>query len=221
MALKGQFWIGEPVKYQSMYHYSKFRFPVMISPDGGIAGWIKQEKVVDENGDESSCTYYTRDLDKPYGMKRFYSSPQALVIALGGQIDRTKPNPLAAVLNTPADEPLLNETTGEAEPQVEKQPETPIEKLQAKLDEPVLDAADIAVLAMVKPAKVAKKAFHDLNADVIKSKANTARALKGAATKAANKLAAEKLAKKDARALAKKKKLAAAKRIAKKQAKLG
>ena len=217
MALKGQFWIGEPVKYQSMYHYSKFRFPVISSETGSAVGWVKQEKVVDENGDESGTTYYTRDFDKPHGMKRFYNSPQALVIALGGQIDRTKPNPLAAVLNTPADEPLLNETTGEAEPQVEKQPETPIEKLQAKLDEPVLDAADIAVLAMVtKPAKIAKKAFHELNADVIKSKANTARALKGAATKAANKLAAEKLAKKDARALAKKKKLAAAKRVAKK-----
>ena len=205
MALKGQFYIGEPVQYQSMYHYSKFRFPVISSETGSAVGWVKQEKVVDENGDESGTTYYTRDFDKPHGMKRFYSSPQALVVALGGQIDRTKPNPLAAVLNTPADEPLLNETTGEAE----KQPESPT-------PEPVLDAADIAVLAMVKPAKIAKKAFHELNADVIKSKANTARALKGAATKAANKLAAEKKLKSEARALVKKKKLAAAKRVAKK-----
>jgi hypothetical protein len=213
MALKGQFWIGEPVQYQSMYHYQKWRFPVISSETGSTVGWVKQERVVDENGDESSSTYYTRDFDKPYGMKRFYSSPQALVIALGGQIDRTKPNPLAAVLNTPADEPLLNETTGEVEPETK----TPIEKLQAKLDDPVLDAADIAVLAMVVKPKVSKKAFHELNADVVKSKANSARALKGAATKAANKLAKEKQDKKDARALAKKKKLAAAKRVAKKQ----
>ena len=136
MALKGHFWIGEPVKYQSMYHYSKFRFPVISSETGSAVGWVKQEKVVDENGDESGTTYYTRDFEKPHGMKRFYNSPQALVIALGGQIDRTKPNPLAAVLNTP-DEPLLNETTGEAVTETE----APLAKLQAKLDEPVLDAA--------------------------------------------------------------------------------
>ena len=83
--------------------------------------------------------------------------------------------------------------------------------------EPVLDKADLAVLDMVKPGKgdkLAKKTIVDLG--VVKSKALSERALKGAATKAANKAKQLKQEKADARALAKKKKLRAAKRVAKK-----
>jgi hypothetical protein len=77
MSLSGKYSIGEPVQYGSIYHYQKWRFPVKDEA-GQVVGWCKQEKVVDENGEESGVTYYTRDLPKPYGAKRFYSSPQAI-----------------------------------------------------------------------------------------------------------------------------------------------
>ena len=176
---------------------------------GQVVGWCKQEKVVDENGEESGVAYYTRDLSKPYGAKRFYSSPQALVIACGGTIDRTAPNPLSAVKNSPAFDPVLSDVTGEVEPKVAEDVGGEIPAA-----EPVLDKADLAVLDMVKPGKLAKKAIVDLG--VVKSKALSERALKGAATKAANKAKQLKQEKADARALAKKKKLRAAKRVAKK-----
>ena len=158
--------------------------------------------------------YYTRDLPKPYGAKRFYSSPQALVIACGGTIDRTAPNPLASTVNSPAFDPVLSDVTGE----VEKEPKV-AEDVGGEIPaaEPVLDKADLAVLDMVKPGKggkLAKKAIVDLG--VVKSTALSERALKGAATKAANKLKQIKQEKANARALAKKKKLRAAKRVAKK-----
>lgn len=210
MSLSGKYSIGEPVQYGSIYHYQKWRFPVKDEA-GQVVGWCKQEKVVDENGEESGVAYYTRDLPKPYGAKRFYSSPQALVIACGGTIDRTAPNPLSAVKNSPAFDPVLSDVTGE----VEKEPKV-AEDVGGEIPaaEPVLDKADLAVLDMVKPGKLAKKAIVDLG--VIKSKALSERALKGAATKAANKLKQIKQEKADARALAKKKKLRAAKRVAKK-----
>jgi hypothetical protein len=210
MSLSGKYSIGEPLQYGSIYHSQKWRFPVK-DEGGQVVGWCKQEKVVDENGEESGVTYYTRDLPKPYGAKRFYSSPQALVIACGGAIDRTMPNPLPAVKNSPAFDPVLSDVTGE----VEKEPEV-AEDVGGEIPaaEPVLDKADLAVLDMVKPGKLAKKAIVDLG--VIKSKALSERALKGAATKAANKLKQLKQEKAAARALAKKKKLRAAKRVAKK-----
>jgi len=258
MALSGKYSVGQPVQYGSIYSYQKFKFPVR-DEGGNIIGWAKQERVVDDNGEESGVCYYTRDLPKPHGAKRFYSSPQALIIACGGQIDRTAPNPLVATVNVIkamadampelADEVEDDGSTPEEDAEEQDPGPTPASAASLAefltkgpppqpLDEPGSVKATVEAWAeengavavepganlppemqslfAVKPDPVdpiAQKA--DLAAHA-KAAQKSASAKKGVATRAANKLAADKLVQKEARAAAKAKKLKAAKRVAKK-----
>ena len=88
--LNGKYTITKPgAEYTSMYGYQKNRLAV-VGESGDTVGYIKEEIVLDEAGDEASRIYYTRNGWRPSGAKRFFASPEALVIAYGGQIDRTK-----------------------------------------------------------------------------------------------------------------------------------
>ena len=88
--MNGKFKIGEPETYGSIYGYQKRRFPV-IDENGSTVGHAKEEIVLDGKGDEVSKSFYTRNLPRPHGAKRFYASPEAMVEAFGGKIDRTAP----------------------------------------------------------------------------------------------------------------------------------
>jgi len=243
MALSGKFSVGQPVQYGSIYAYQKFKFPV-LDESGARVGWAKQERIVDENGEESGVCYYTRDLPKPYGAKRFYSSPQALIIACGGQIDRTAPNPLIGTVLVPGLAKIIAAVDAQdGEPDdlqaddLEDNGPTPEEN--AEMQDPAPTAASAESLAeflakgpppqpadVVDDAPEVEPACPEANAELIAQKADlaahnkaqqkSASAKKGVATRAANKLAADKLVKKEARAAAKAKKLKAAKRVAKK-----
>ena len=85
--LNGKYKVGAPKQYSSTYGYQKFKYPV-IGEDGHERGHIKQEQIIDEAGQSVTTVYYTRDFQRPHGAKRFYSSPEALIIAFGGKIDR-------------------------------------------------------------------------------------------------------------------------------------
>ena len=110
--LNGKFKIGEPNEYESVYGYQKQRFPV-LNEQGGEVGAIKEELVMDGAGNVVAKMYYTRNLTRPHGAKRFYDSPQALILAFGGTIDRT--TTLTSVTVKHGKKHKLVEETGEAD----------------------------------------------------------------------------------------------------------
>ena len=82
--------IGEPVNYSSIYGYPKRRFPVHRADELGnkqdsySVGEIKEEPMLDENGQLWGRCFYTKSL-RPSGKYRFYPSPEALIVACGGK----------------------------------------------------------------------------------------------------------------------------------------
>ena len=92
--LSGKFKVGEPQQYGSIYGYQKFKFPVFKTEDPiSAAGYVKEELILNGKGETVGKTYYTRSFSRPNGAKRFYDSPELLVEAFGGTIDRTVPKP--------------------------------------------------------------------------------------------------------------------------------
>jgi hypothetical protein len=100
--------IGPPINYTSIYGYPKRRFEVYQADEKGdkIAaypvGEIKEEPMLDENGDLSGRCFYTKNLGREHGKYRFYPSPEALIVACGGRA-LSKP---AAQRRTNGDAPL-------------------------------------------------------------------------------------------------------------------
>ena len=84
--------LGDPVDYTSMYGYAKRRFPVYAMNDDGESsvGSIKEEKIINENGDVEDVMFYERNGWKKSGQQRFYTSCEALVIACGGKFSERK-----------------------------------------------------------------------------------------------------------------------------------
>ena len=86
--------IGEPVNYSSIYGYPKRRFPVHRADelgnkqDSSSVGEIKEEPMLDENGQLWGRCFYTKTLGRPTGKYRFYPSPEALIVACGGKATR-------------------------------------------------------------------------------------------------------------------------------------
>ena len=83
--------IGPPINYPSIYGYPKRRFEVFQADEQGntIAayptGEIKEEPMLDENGERWGRCFYTKNLGRDHGKYRFYPSPEALIVACGGK----------------------------------------------------------------------------------------------------------------------------------------
>lgn len=92
--------IGDPVEYGSVYGYQKFKFPVIEETSGATVGYVKEEVILGEDGEPAGRTYYTRDICKQHGQKRFYTSPEALVLACGGKLASPKMKVRAGVKST-------------------------------------------------------------------------------------------------------------------------
>ena len=99
--LSGKYTIGDPIEYTSIYGYAKRMFPVRQGDEK--IGNVKEETVLNGDGSEASKSFYTRNIVRPRGAKRFYASVEDLIIAFGGQIDRVVANTVA---NTVAKSPL-------------------------------------------------------------------------------------------------------------------
>ena len=78
--------IGKPEQYTSIYGYKKNKLPVRKVDGGESVGIIKEEEVLTAEGKRTGVMYYERNGWKNYGQKRFYESPEALILACGGQI---------------------------------------------------------------------------------------------------------------------------------------
>jgi len=78
--------IGDTTPYQSIYGYRKNRVAIIDVETGQSVGDVKEERTPGIPGQPEITVYYTRGINKPHGTLRFYQSPEALVIALGGQI---------------------------------------------------------------------------------------------------------------------------------------
>ena len=83
-----QYRVGEPILYTSIYGYPKRRFRIEDVATGSVVGTAKEEIVPGVNGKESTRVFYTRDISRNPPMLRFYDSPEALIVAFGGQLER-------------------------------------------------------------------------------------------------------------------------------------
>jgi hypothetical protein len=83
-----QYRVGEPIHYTSIYGYPKRRFRIVDVATGSTVGTAKEEIVPGVNGKESTRVFYTRDISRNPPMLRFYDSPEALIVAFGGQLER-------------------------------------------------------------------------------------------------------------------------------------
>jgi hypothetical protein len=83
-----QYRVGEPIHYTSIYGYPKRRFRIEDVATGSVVGTAKEEIVPGVNGKESTRVFYTRDISRNPPMLRFYDSPEALIVAFGGQLER-------------------------------------------------------------------------------------------------------------------------------------
>ena len=81
---------GEKQKYASIYGYEKFRYPVIEVSSGQTLGLIKEEVTPGIPGQPDITVYYEKNRWRDHGKLRFYQSPEALVLALGGQIDTSR-----------------------------------------------------------------------------------------------------------------------------------
>ena len=81
-----QYRVGEPIHYTSIYGYPKRRFRIEDVATGSVVGTAKEEIVPGVNGKESTRVFYTRDISRNPPMLRFYDSPEALIVAFGGQL---------------------------------------------------------------------------------------------------------------------------------------
>ena len=90
--------LGEKQKYASIYGYPKFRYPVIEVSTGQALGLIKEEVTPGIPGQPDITVYYEKNRWRDHGKLRFYQSPEALVLALGGQIDTSR-------LSSPEPEP--------------------------------------------------------------------------------------------------------------------
>ena len=82
--------LGEKQKYASIYGYPKFRYPVIEVSTGQALGLIKEEVTPGIPGQPDITVYYEKNRWRDHGKLRFYQSPEALVLALGGQIDTSR-----------------------------------------------------------------------------------------------------------------------------------
>ena len=70
--------IGPPINYTSIYGYPKRRFEVFQADEQGNktasypAGEIKEEPMLDENGELWGRCFYTKNLGREHGKYRFY-----------------------------------------------------------------------------------------------------------------------------------------------------
>ena len=126
--LTGKFKIGEPITYGSIYGYQKRRFPV-INDGGQVIGHAKEEIVLDGKGDEVSKSFYTRNLPRPHGAKRFYASPEDMVVAFGGKIDRTAPKSALSIKRAANKAAKLAAEQAEAEALAQKKADRKAAKL--------------------------------------------------------------------------------------------
>lgn len=91
--------VGEAVDYGSIYGYPKRKIMVYRINPGQVAGqaekeYVKEELIVNENGEIAGVCYYRGSFNRPSGKLRFYSSPEAFLIACGNQLmDTGEPNP--------------------------------------------------------------------------------------------------------------------------------
>lgn len=88
--LSGKYVIGEPIDYTSIYGYGKRRFPIFREGESSPAGHVKEELLLNGDGQEVGKAFCTRNLPRPNGAKRFYDSVESLVLAFGGEIARKK-----------------------------------------------------------------------------------------------------------------------------------
>ena len=82
--------LGEKQKYASIYGYPKYRYPVIEVSTGQTLGLIKEEVTPGLPGQPDMTVYYEKNRWRPHGKLRFYQSPEALILALGGQIDASR-----------------------------------------------------------------------------------------------------------------------------------
>jgi hypothetical protein len=82
--------LGEKQRYQSIYGYAKFRYPVIEIATGSVFGSIKEEVTQGIPGQPDITVYYEKNRWRDHGKLRFYQSPEALILALGGQIDTSR-----------------------------------------------------------------------------------------------------------------------------------
>ena len=85
--------LGETVQYRSIYGYRKNRVALLDAATGDNVGWIKEEVVPGLPGQPDITCHYEKNGWRPSGKLRFYQSPEAMVLALGGTIDASRLTP--------------------------------------------------------------------------------------------------------------------------------
>jgi hypothetical protein len=100
--------LGEKAQYASIYGYQKFRYPVIDVETGQELGLIKEEVTPGIPGQPDIAVYYEKNRWRLHGKLRFYQSPEALVLALGGKIDTSRLSPPEP---EPADKPIIRRTS--------------------------------------------------------------------------------------------------------------
>ena len=79
--------IGRTKDYTSIYGYPKKMIMIEDADTGEEVGGIKEEVTPGIPGQPDVKTYYERNGWRKAGGLRFYQSPEALIIANGGEID--------------------------------------------------------------------------------------------------------------------------------------
>jgi hypothetical protein len=91
----------EAVQYRSIYSYQKLRYPVFDDESNMLLGYVKQECILDEDGEWLAPVYYTKDFSRPSGKTRFYGSVNSLLIAFGAKIARVAKKKLTSAKKSP------------------------------------------------------------------------------------------------------------------------
>ena len=146
--------LGETVQYGSIYGYRKNRLMLLDAATGDNVGWIKDEVVPGLPGQPDVTCYYEKNGWRPSGKLRFYQSPEAMVLALGGTIDASRLTPVAE--GALQDEVKDKAVVKRAAPNLAKKARKPAAKVKAR--KPVVkSSARKALKPTRKPAKKAAK----------------------------------------------------------------
>jgi len=81
-----QYRVGDVKDYTSIYGYPKKMYPIIDVESDETVGHVKEEALVDADGERAVLMYYERNGWRKHGQLRFYTSIEACVKACGGTL---------------------------------------------------------------------------------------------------------------------------------------